>query len=40
MSGPVFLQRLEGLVLLAAAVIGFGDIDASWWLVRCASACA
>jgi hypothetical protein len=29
--GPVPMQRLEGLVLLVAAVIGFAEGDASWW---------
>jgi hypothetical protein len=29
--GPVLVQRLEGLALLAAAVIGFADTGASWW---------
>jgi hypothetical protein len=29
--GPVLLQRLEGLVLLVAAVVGFAEADYSWW---------
>ncbi len=28
---PVRVQRIEGLVLLVAAVIGFAATDATWW---------
>jgi hypothetical protein len=31
MSDPVLVQRLEGLALLVAAVVGFAAGDVSWW---------
>jgi hypothetical protein len=31
MLTPVALQRLEGLALLVAGVIGFAAADVSWW---------
>jgi hypothetical protein len=31
MPGPVQIQRIEGLVLLAAALILFGQTPVSWW---------
>jgi hypothetical protein len=31
MLAPVTLQRLEGLVLLAAGVVGFAESGLSWW---------
>jgi hypothetical protein len=31
MLAPVPLQRLEGLVLLAAGVVGFAESGWSWW---------
>ncbi len=31
-GAPLFLLRLEGAAMLAAAVIGYHAIGASWWL--------
>jgi hypothetical protein len=31
LSDPVLVQRLDGLILLVAAVIGFAAGDLSWW---------
>jgi hypothetical protein len=31
MFAPVFLQRVEGLVLLVAGIVGFVSAEVSWW---------
>jgi hypothetical protein len=32
MTNPIFLQRLEGLVLLVAALVLYAQLGQSWWL--------
>ncbi|MGH8948677.1 MAG: DUF4260 domain-containing protein [Acidimicrobiia bacterium] len=29
--GPLVIQRLEGLAILVASLLGFADADLSWW---------
>jgi hypothetical protein len=31
LTHPVWVQRVEGLAMLVAAVIGFADTGSSWW---------